>query len=1066
MEQVVNLVFDIGVDSQEFHDEMPRIAEILKDAAGETARAEARQARFLESLKKTSQAAVEGAERVSSSATRQKQAVALTSQAYAEMAQRVDLTQRHIAELNQKWREEQSQAAAVAAAQDQAAAAFYRQIDGVKKLGDGLNELQRIQARVRQAKGSGGISQQDYLALVSDITRKTRELTDAETKSTEAKKRFIQQLKEQITAQKLTRTELLRVRAAELGVSSAADTYIRKLEKASTATHSLGLKSASARRELSVIIGELARGDFGALRGSSITLANRAGWIDKLLTLRGLGIAGVVGGIAGAVIGLGKAWYEGSKESEEFNKQLILTGNYAGKTTDELNRLAKQISGNGVTQNDAAGVLAQVVGSGAFSGQAVDMVARTAARMKQATGQAVDETISQFKRLKDDPVNAVVALNNALHFLTAAQYQEISAAQAQGDSHRAAALAMQAYSDAVNQRVNAVKDNLGTLEKAWNWVKNEAAGAWDAMLGVGRNPGAALNRQNAFAEWQAAEKEFRKLSGNLNVDPNYDGDNWVAKAEAERLRNARQQLELKKAAYEQADKVYAQEGLAAGREKQRLAQQEQSIRNQQRFNQLVHSGAQAKDKQAAAEKELNALIAKNRQDAKDGIATLWTDKDIAAARAGIEKAFKEARTVSPRDDEATRLLTQLRARQAQLQGEIDNARIISNQKLTESEKQLLALTSRIAGMKGKTLTAADKSVLAHRQELELQLQLNAEKEKELNRQTALNELKKKGVQLTAQLAEEEVRVRQQHALTLATQGMGDKQRGRYEEELKLRQHYQEQLDQLERSARDKGSYGSEEYRLMEGELQESLERRLAGLEQFNASLDAAQGNWSNGASRALENFVAQGSDVAGLTESVFTSAFNSMSDSLANFALTGKMNFRSLTVSILSDLAKMAARIAASKALGMLINSFGGSFGGASAGSGANALQNFGASFNFNADGGVYRSADLSRYSGSIVNGPTFFAFAKGAGVMGEAGPEAILPLKRTSNGKLGVVAEGMGGLAMFAPQYNIEINNDGNNGQIGPEALNAVYGIAKKAAADFLQQQGRDGGRLSGAYT
>lgn len=123
-------------------------------------------------------------------------------------------------------------------------------------------------------------------------------------------------------------------------------------------------------------------------------------------------------------------------------------------------------------------------------------------------------------------------------------------------------------------------------------------------------------------------------------------------------------------------------------------------------------------------------------------------------------------------------------------------------------------------------------------------------------------------------------------------------------------------------------------------------------------------------------------------------------------------------------------------------------------------------SLSLNANGGIYQSADLSRYSGTVVNRPTFFAFAKGAGVMGEAGPEAILPLRRGADGKLGVVADiGGSGMAMFAPQYNIEINNDGTNGQIGPAALKVVYDLGKKAAADFMQQQARDGGRLSGAY-
>lgn len=64
---------------------------------------------------------------------------------------------------------------------------------------------------------------------------------------------------------------------------------------------------------------------------------------------------------------------------------------------------------------------------------------------------------------------------------------------------------------------------------------------------------------------------------------------------------------------------------------------------------------------------------------------------------------------------------------------------------------------------------------------------------------------------------------------------------------------------------------------------------------------------------------------------------------------------------------------------------------------------------------------------------------------MGEAGPEAILPLRRGADGKLGVVAAGSGGMAMFAPEYNIEIHNDAGNGQIGPQALQAVYNIGKK---------------------
>ncbi|MCH5496511.1 hypothetical protein L4B25_30165, partial [Salmonella enterica subsp. diarizonae serovar 16:z10:e,n,x,z15] len=65
--------------------------------------------------------------------------------------------------------------------------------------------------------------------------------------STQKKAQFIRRLKEQTAAQSLSRAELLRVKAAELGVSSAADVYIRKLDTATKSTHALGLKSAMAR---------------------------------------------------------------------------------------------------------------------------------------------------------------------------------------------------------------------------------------------------------------------------------------------------------------------------------------------------------------------------------------------------------------------------------------------------------------------------------------------------------------------------------------------------------------------------------------------------------------------------------------------------------------------------------------------------------------------------------------------------------------------------------------------------------------------------------------------------
>ncbi|ECG6504258.1 phage tail tape measure protein [Salmonella enterica subsp. enterica serovar Chester] len=1029
MDQVANLVFDLGMDSQKFRDEMPRVVKILQDASGESARAETRLKRFIESQHKASQEATAGAEAAVSAEGRQRQAVALTAQSYAQMLQRVDLTQRHIADLNQKLQEEAAKAAAVAQAQDEAAAAFYRQIDSVKQLSGGLQQLQAIQAQIRQAKRRGDISQGDYLALVSETAAKTRELTDAEALATQKKAQFIRRLKEQTAAQSLSRAELLRIKAAELGVSNAADVYIRKLDTAAKSTHELGLKSAQARREIGVLIGELARGNFGALRGSGITLANRAGWIDQLMSPKGMMIGGVIGGVAAAIYGLGKAYYEGEKESEEFNKQLILTGSYAGKTTGQLNEMAKSLAGNGVTQHDAAGVLAQVVGSGAFTGQAVDMVSRTAARMQQAVGQSVDETVRQFKRLQDDPVNAAKELDKTMHFLTATQLEQIRVLGEQGNTADAAKIAMSAYSEEMNKRMADVHDNLGWVEKAWNAVGNAAKWAWDRMLDIGREETldekiATLQEKIARARktpWtvSSSQTEYDQQQLNELQEQKRQKDLLDAKAQAERN-------------YQKTQKRRNEQNAALNRDNET-----ESLRHQREVARITAMQyADAAVRNAALERE-------NER-----------HKKAMARQKEKPKAYH--------NDEAGRLLLQYSQQQAQTEGLIAAAKLSTTEKMTEAHKQLLSFQQRIADLSGKKLTADEQSVLAHKDEIALALQKLDISQQDLQHQNAFNELKKKTLTLTSQLADEESRVRQQHALALATMGMGDQQRGRYEEHLKIQQHYQEQLEQLKRDSKAKGTYGSDEYRQAEQELQASLDRRLAEWADYNAKVDAAQGDWTQGASRALDNFLAQGGNVAGMTENVFTNAFNGMADSIANFSVTGKGSFRSLTVSILADLAKMEARIAASKLLGSVLGMFG--FGASAGGSTpSGAYSSAALSVIPNADGGVYRSAGLSQYSGSIVNRPTFFAFARGAAVMGEAGPEAILPLRRGTDGKLGVVAAGSGGMAMFAPQYHIAISNTGP--ELTPQALKAVYDLGKKAAADFVQQQGRDGGRLGGAY-
>ncbi|MBS6000972.1 MAG: phage tail tape measure protein [Citrobacter sp.] len=182
--------------------------------------------------------------------------------------------------------------------------------------------------------------------------------------------------------------------------------------------------------------------------------------------------------------------------------------------------------------------------------------------------------------------------------------------------------------------------------------------------------------------------------------------------------------------------------------------------------------------------------------------------------------------------------------------------------------------------------------------------------------------------------------------------------------------------------------------------------------------------------------------------------------------------FSSLTQSVIKNLVDMAAQALITNTILKSIMGIGGSLlGGAATASTGTAISSFGSSFSFNAKGGVYDSPSLSAYSNGIYDSPTLFAFAKGAGVFGEAGPEAIMPLAKTPDGTLGVRAlgdpgssgGGMNGWITYSPVYHIAIQNDGQNGEIGPQASQMLVRMIDTRVMSILRTQGRDGGMLAG---
>lgn len=228
-------------------------------------------------------------------------------------------------------------------------------------------------------------------------------------------------------------------------------------------------------------------------------------------------------------------------------------------------------------------------------------------------------------------------------------------------------------------------------------------------------------------------------------------------------------------------------------------------------------------------------------------------------------------------------------------------------------------------------------------------------------------------------------------------------------------------------------------------------------ESFEAQQQAQQ-SWKVGLSTSYGQLVDESMNYGKMASQMFDTTVNGFIGTMQQLAVTGKANFKEMTASILADLAKIAMRMAVMK----LINYVGSSIFGVGGTPDASVVAQ--------AKGGVFdRSGRLSAYAaGGVVNSPTYFRHGSGRGLMGESGPEAIVPLSRMPNGDLGVQMMGQGNGGVFAPvNVTVTVNQDGSSeSQVNSKGLGQQLGNQIRAVVlDVLIREKMNGGVLYEAH-
>lgn len=787
-------------------------------------------------------------------------------------------------------------------------------------------------------------------------------------------------------------------------------------------------------------------------------------------------VAGLVNPLtvaAAAAAALGVVYYKGSQEADAYSKSLILTGNAAGTSADQLASLARQVSATVGTTGAAAEVLAQLAGSGNLAAYSFEEITKSALTMKDATGKAVEETVAQFASIAKEPVAASIKLNEQYHYLTASVYEQIVALEEQGRQAEAVRVATDAFAEAIEGRGDQITKRLGSIERAWNNVAKAAKWAWDAALDVGR--------ETTYEEKLANLEEAAKNAARLGAGPRGTGAQGAQSIEAQRSSLMLEEQERRNRAQASKDEQDANERSLAARQRMNLLVDkgkslvQQTAEAYEKINKDATEAARkgtaySPDQIAQAKKTEFERI--NGKPAKGGGAKQlnlsgYNDaqnaiKDLQASYSNSEKeleAQQKAGLITQQNylDQRTALI---RAEREEVTGayqaEIAALEAVKDRTGTTGE-QRIQLDQKIAD--------ARTSMVKAQKDADSQLNiLSINEQGRVKAQTAASEA------YVAQLERQRAALEASGTRAANGLGLGDRQQGLQNSLDGATDKFNEERAKLldrRRTAPDK--YSMDDYQKDLANLETAENHYRATVVGNYDKMSVAQSDWQSGATSAWANYLDSARDVSGQAKSLFTNAFGEMDDALANFALTGKLSFSDLAKSIISDMARIAAKQASSSALSGLFGLtttaaqayFGDSSGSTQAGYTGSDYTNWiktqqakGGAWS----GGVQMFANGGTFTNSVVSSPTAFGMSGGkTGVMGEAGPEAIVPLARDSQGRLGV----RGGSSATPITMTFYIDAADNGASTIPDPAKLAEAM-KTVARQEIANQRRNGGQLA----
>lgn len=403
-------------------------------------------------------------------------------------------------------------------------------------------------------------------------------------------------------------------------------------------------------------------------------------------------------------------------------------------------------------------------------------------------------------------------------------------------------------------------------------------------------------------------------------------------------------------------------------------------------------------------------------------------------------------------------------------GAISDKRTDAERKLAEAQKESGVMSERYSRLESSSADVAKRAAAAR---AAASLEMEVSRDKEEKQTLALNKLKADTAKMTLEGANAVETQAEGYQKELEWLALSNREREKAKALWDIEIDARKKIADLEAERiKFQGNEGAQEELTQQQELIRGIaDQQKAQLESYNKRRESGL-SFVGDMQVAYQNWFDSVETRQATMQSAFTTSINAMQESFSTFCTTGKFNVKSLFKTVLEQMLMVQTKAATSGMANWLSSLFGGSgdfastAGNSSAAGAASAGYGYGAG-TINAKGnafgmnGVMAFANGGAFTNSIVNRPTLFPFAKGTGLMGEAGPEAIMPLQRDSSGKLGVKASG-GGSIQNNVSVAVNVSGDTATSQVSSEQGGKQLGEAiSKAVQAELVKQSRSGGLL-----